>query len=57
MRRARGQALTEYALLLGLVSGINFVRGIVTNLGEQPPHVLVGAGAVVLIGGWLLLRR
>jgi hypothetical protein len=57
MRRARGQAMAEYAILLALVTGANFFRGLADHIGQQPLPVLVGSAAVVLLGGWLLLRR
>jgi hypothetical protein len=33
------------------------VGDIVERIASQPPEILLGVAAVVIIGGWLLMRR
>ena len=33
------------------------VSDVVERIASQPPEILLGLAAVVIIGGWLLMRR
>jgi hypothetical protein len=50
-----GQALMEYGLVLALVSGVNFLRGLGHTVAQQPLPVLLGGAAGVLLLGYLLV--
>jgi len=46
-----GQALTEYAILLAFVAGLNWLEGLTRTITEAPLGAwLVGAAAVVVAG-------
>ena len=54
---AAGQALSEYAILLALIAGAQWVAKLPEVLSESPlAAVAVGAG-VLLFVGWLLGGR
>ncbi len=52
MRRQRddaGQALTEYAILLALVSGLNWLQRVTQSILDQPPALIAGGVLVVVV--------
>ena len=49
-----GQALTEYAILLALVTGANWLGRLTHTIAEQPLTALLVAGAVVVVFGYAL---
>jgi hypothetical protein len=36
---------------------VGFVSGIVDRVLAQPPEILVAVAAILIVGGWLVLRR
>ena len=48
-RADAGQAMTEYAILLALVSGLNWLQRVTQSILEQPPAMLVGGVVVIVV--------
>ncbi len=44
-----GQALTEYAILMALVAGLNWLERLTETLAEAPPSAWLVGGAVVVV--------
>ena len=49
-----GQALTEYAILLALVTGANWLGRLTHTIAEQPLTALVVGSMVVVVVGYAL---
>lgn len=49
-RENAGQALTEYAILLALVAGLNWLERLTHTITEAPLTALLVATAVVVVG-------
>ncbi len=52
--RRDGQALTEYAILMALVAGLNRLGDLAQKITEEPrTALLVGAAVVVGLAFWM----
>jgi hypothetical protein len=49
-RDGAGQAMTEYVILLALMSAVNWVGGLTHTIAEAPLPWVVGAAVVVVVG-------
>ena len=45
-----GQALTEYAILLALVAGLNWLEGLTRTITQAPLTAVLVGTAVVVVG-------